>query len=75
MDGLFTNVPQNCNLETLQNFPEKSRNEVLPRNKYMLKISNIKTGKWCEICSKLTIKTTEWRRWSFLQNYVTALTH
>ena len=30
---------------------------------YLLKVSNRNTRKKCEICSKLTIKTPEWRQW------------
>ena len=33
-----------------------------PANIYLLKVNNIKTRKRCKICSKLTIKTPDWRR-------------
>ena len=33
-----------------------------PENIYLLKFNNRNTGKKCEICSKLTIKTPERRR-------------
>ena len=35
--------------------------ELLASNKYMFKGNNINTRKWCEVCSKLTIKTFEQR--------------
>ena len=35
----------------------------IPLNIYLLKVSNINTGTKCEICSKLTIKTTQRRQW------------
>ena len=36
-----------------------------PAGNYMLKVNNKSTRKWCEICSKFTIKSPEqchWRR-------------
>ena len=33
-----------------------------PANIYLFKVNNKNTRKMCEICSKLTIKTPEWRR-------------
>ena len=42
----------------------KSKNiNRLPANIYFFKINNRNTRKRCEICSKLTIKAPEWRRW------------
>ena len=35
----------------------------IPAGNYMSKVSNRNTGKRCEICSKLTIKTPEGRNW------------
>ena len=35
---------------------------VNPANAYSFKVSNRNTGKRCEICSKLTIKTPERRQ-------------
>ena len=32
-------------------------------NIYLLKFSNRNTRKRCETCSKVTVKTTEWRQW------------
>ena len=34
-------------------------NPFIPANKYMLKVNNSKTRKRCEICSKLSLKTTD----------------
>ena len=34
-----------------------------PAENYMFKVNNRNTRTWCEICSKLTIKTTERRHW------------
>ena len=34
-----------------------------PDNIYLFKVNNRNFGKWCEICSKLTIKTPERRHW------------
>ena len=34
-------------------------NPFIPANKYMLKVSNRKTRKRCEICSKLSLKTLD----------------
>ena len=34
-----------------------------PAGKNMFKVNNRNTRKRCEICSKLTIKTPEWRHW------------
>ena len=35
----------------------------IPACNYLLKVDNKNTGKKCEICSKLTIKTPERRHW------------
>ena len=32
-------------------------------NIYLFKVNNRNTRKGCEVCSKLTIKTSEWRHW------------
>ena len=44
-----------------------------PANIYLFKANNRNTRKGCEICSKLTIKTREWRHWRlsgvFLVNF------
>ena len=34
-----------------------------PTNIYLFKFNNINTRRRCKICSKLTIKTLEWRHW------------
>ena len=34
-----------------------------PAGDYMVKVNNRNTRTRCEICSKLTIKTPEWRQW------------
>ena len=41
------------------------RNEMasFPANIYLFKVNNRNTRKRCEICSKLTTKTLEWRQW------------
>ena len=36
---------------------------AIPVGLYLLKVNNRNTRTWCEICSKLTIKTTERRHW------------
>ena len=42
-------------------------------NIYLFKVNNRNIGKRCQICSKLTIKTIEWRQWrlsgSFIVNF------
>ena len=35
----------------------------IPADSYLFKVNNGNTGKRCEICSKLTIKTPERRQW------------
>ena len=35
-------------------------------NIYLFKVNDRNTIKKCEICSKLTIKKTEWRQWRLL---------
>ena len=40
-----------------------SLREATPANIYLFKVNNRNTGKRCEICSKLTIKTPERRHW------------
>ena len=42
----------------MQMFPINS-----PLNIYLFKVNNRNTRKSCEICSKLTTKTREWRHW------------
>ena len=37
--------------------------ELNPAKIYLFKDSNRNTRKRCEICSKLTVKTPEWRQW------------
>ena len=34
-----------------------------PAGVYLVKVNNRNTRTWCEICSKLTIKTPERRQW------------
>ena len=36
-----------------------------PAGKYMFKVNNRNTRTRCEICSKVTIKTTQRRRWDY----------
>ena len=36
---------------------------IYPASIYLLKVNNRNTRTWCEICSKLTIKTPERRHW------------
>ena len=36
---------------------------LIQANIYLFKFNNRNTRKRCETCSKLTIKTTEWRQW------------
>ena len=38
-------------------------NDVIPAGNYMFKVKNRNTRARCEICSKLTIKTSERRQW------------
>ena len=44
-----------------------------PAGNYMFKVNNRNTRKKCEICSKLRIKTPEWRQWrrsgAFIVNF------
>ena len=40
----------------------KINSTYYPANIYLLKFNNRNTRKRCEICSKLTIKTPEWRQ-------------
>ena len=41
-----------------------------PTNIYLFKVSNRNTRKWCEICSKLTLKTSELRDFTvFIVNF------
>ena len=35
----------------------------IPANIYLFKVNNKNTRRRCEICSKLTLKTPEWRQW------------
>ena len=41
-----------------------------PPGMYLLKGNNRNTRTRCEICSKLTIKTTEWRQWRRFGVYI-----
>ena len=36
---------------------------ITPAGNYMSKVNNINIKTWCEICSKLTIKTPERHQW------------
>ena len=36
---------------------------MAPAKIYLFQVNNRSTKKKCEICSKLTIKTPEWRHW------------
>ena len=40
-----------------------TKNYTFPVGNHMFKVNNKNTGTRCEICSKLTIKTTERREW------------
>ena len=47
-----------------------SFNQAIPANIYLFKVNNRNTRKRCEICSKLTIKTPERRRFGvFFANF------
>ena len=37
-----------------------------PANNYLLKVNNVNTRVMCEISSRFTVKTPEWRQWCFL---------
>ena len=41
--------------------------EPYPTNIYLFQVNNGNTRKRCEICSKLTIKTTEQRQWMYFR--------
>ena len=50
--------------ESLHMESEKtSKTIIYPAGIYLLKVNNRNTRTWCEICSKLTIKTPERRQW------------
>ena len=38
-------------------------NNISAADIYFFKVSNVNTRTMCKICSKLTIKTLEWRHW------------
>ena len=40
---------------------DKNGGGIIPAGNYMFKVNNRNTRTWCEICSKLTIKTPERR--------------
>ena len=46
---------------TFSNFVNETFWTEFPANIYLIKVNNRNTRKWCEICSKLTIKTSERR--------------
>ena len=48
-------IPKNINDNSNKN------NDNIPGNIYFFKVSNRNTRTWCEICSKLRIKTSEQR--------------
>ena len=48
-----------------------SKLTINPTNVYLFKVKNRSTRKRCEICSKLTTKTPEWRQCDVLWTYFT----
>ena len=60
-----TSVSQCCQVDYRPthclNFSEKEK--IIPAGVYMFKVNNRNTRTTYEICSKLTIKTTEWCHW------------
>ena len=44
-------------------FCQRNLMKFIPANIYLFKVSSTNIRKRCEICSKLTIKTSEWRWW------------
>ena len=47
----------------------------IPAGYYMFKVSNRNIKSWCEICSKLTIKTPERRHWSHSGVFIVNFEH
>ena len=47
----------------------------VPANIYLLKFNNRNTRKRCEICSKFTIKTPEWRHWRRFAVFIVNFEH
>ena len=43
--------------------PVLTEDKTVPVDNYMFKVNNRSTRTWCEICSKLIIKTPERRHW------------
>ena len=51
------------NVKLSKNVYHSISNTNNPANIYLFKVNNRNTRKMCEICSKLTITTPEWRQW------------
>ena len=49
--------------------------EALQAGIYLLKVNNKSTRIWCEICSKLTIKTPERRLWRHAGVFIVNFEH
>ena len=47
-------------IDFLKNAPEPT---LYATGIYLFKVNDVLTRTMCEICSKLTIKTPEWRQW------------
>ena len=48
---------------------------ICPGNIYLFKVINRNTRKRCEICSKSTIKTPEWRQWRRYSVFIVNFEH
>ena len=46
-----------------------------PADNYLLKVNNRNSRTRCETCSKLTIKTPEWRQWSSSDVFIINFEH
>ena len=61
---MFFKNCRNCSTQKMKSpLWISSANASMPGNIYLFQVNNRNTRKWCEICSKLIIKTPEQRHW------------
>ena len=66
---------RNCNLFYFEYVPIKHDISWHPNPQILLKVNNRNTRTRCEICSKLTIKTLEWRHWRLSGVFIVNFEH
>ena len=69
------NISESRNILLLESRKIFLNSMNLPANIYLFQVNNRNTKKRCEICSKLIIKTVEWRQWHHFYIFIVNFEH